>query len=247
MNEVKIYLMRVDQMDLKDRGYWESVSGERRAKAQRIRTRDGQRLSLGAGILLEYAVRAWDPEYVGEVRTRENEFGKPEVVRDRDLLSNGLEGREDTRGRSVCISLTHSGNVAGCAVGDVEVGLDIEKIKGYDGKVARRFFREEEWRFVEEKTETDRGAAFCEQWVLKESFVKAVGMGFHLPIEEFIIHRGEKIWVEQEAVDGEFEFWLKRLDQEYQMAVCTKGAARISVIWVELMNVRGAACMDSNE
>ncbi|MBU9726755.1 4'-phosphopantetheinyl transferase family protein [Diplocloster modestus] len=245
MNEVKIYLMRVDQMDLSDKRYWECVSKERRAKAQRIRTQDGQRLSLGAGILLEYAVRAWDPEYVGEVQTRENEFGKPEVVRDRELLCNGdgLEERVGSKAGNMCISLTHSGSVAGCAVADVEVGLDIEKIKGYDGRVARRFFRDEEWKFVEEKAQEDRGGAFCEQWVLKESFVKAVGMGFHLPIEEFAIHRGEKIWVEQAAVDGEFAFRLERLDQEYQMAVCTKGVAQISVIWVELMNVRDSAVL----
>ena len=243
MKEVKIYLMRVDLLDLNDERFWESVSEERRAKAQRIRTEEGQRLSLGAGLLLEYGVRAWNPGYVGKVRTRQNEFGKPEVVMDMDggFLEDGKAGggREGAGLRRMCISLTHSGSVAGCAVADVEVGLDIEKVKGYDGKVAGRFFQDEERQFVEGKGKADRGAAFCEQWVLKESFVKAVGLGFHLPIEEFTVHRGEMLGGEQSAEEGECEFRRERLDREYQMAGCTKGAADISVTWVELADVIG--------
>ena len=73
------------------------------------------------------------------------------------------------------VGITHCLGLVAAAAGEGEIGLDAEKIKPYDPRVARRVCSEEELRHIESAGDKDR--EFFRLWVLKESYGKALGVG----------------------------------------------------------------------
>lgn len=90
---------------------------------------------------------------VQDAHVERNEYGKPY------LLSGEL-----------FFNLSHSGGVIACAVAEVEVGVDVEKIC-MKRNVMRHAFTDEEKALV--KTPED----FTRIWVIKEAYVKMLGEG----------------------------------------------------------------------
>ncbi len=73
--------------------------------------------------------------------------------------------------------ISHSGEVAVCALSDSEVGIDIEEIRevGNAEALAKRYFAEEEGRYV--AASEDASAALLEVWTKKEAALKRDGRG----------------------------------------------------------------------
>ena len=69
------------------------------------------------------------------------------------------------------------------------LGVDLEKIQtqksGED--LAKRFFSEEELKFLKSFDKEERPQAFFRLWTLKEAFIKAVGNGLSYPLNSFSI------------------------------------------------------------
>lgn len=179
--------------------FYGKVSNYRKQKIDRLKMPEDKRLSLLAGLLLEYALND-----VGEKSKEvlEGENGKP-YLKDGDIY----------------FSISHSGNVAACVVSKYPVGCDVEKVRKVDLKIAKRFFCEQE---VDElyslKNDSDRIDAFFRLWTLKESYVKAVGKGLAIPLNSFSVSLGNppKIAGEKE----EFFFSEITCFDGYKCAVC---------------------------
>lgn len=126
-------------------------------------------------------------------------------------------------------NLSHSGSYALCSIDDrgstdVKLGCDVEKIKKSKVNVARHFFCDSEFRYVEEQeTETEKARAFYRYWVLKESFMKATRLGMKLGLNEFEIA----------VQDGQAPFLIKQPEafpqtyyfKEYELAGASYKAA----------------------
>lgn len=112
-----------------------------------------------------------------EIQVEKDEKGKPYLKNYPDIF----------------ISISHSGSYAACAFGDKPVGVDIEMWKEH--RQWRRIVdklhpREREWihSFCDgEMTEKTKEPVqeFCDLWVRKESFLKAVGEGLRVPLGAF--------------------------------------------------------------
>jgi phosphopantetheinyl transferase len=73
------------------------------------------------------------------------------------------------------ISLSHSGDAVVCAVANVSVGVDVETVRERSvAGIAERHFTPAEARWLD----TDPANRFTMLWVLKEAYLKAVGLGF---------------------------------------------------------------------
>ena len=83
-------------------------------------------------------------------------------------------GKPYLESRAVELSISHSGELWGCALSKEPVGLDIQLIreKGVCS-VAKRFFHPEEYRYLQETGFSD----FFSLWTAKESYVKFTGEG----------------------------------------------------------------------
>ncbi|MBQ6431775.1 MAG: 4'-phosphopantetheinyl transferase superfamily protein [Oscillospiraceae bacterium] len=183
-----------------------SASVERKLKTDRYRFRGDKYSSLGAELLLRHALAGLG---IREFAISYGEAGKPY-----------LAGRDD-----VFFSLSHSGCYVLCAVSDREIGADIETVRSVDLKIARRFFCAGEYEHIAaQETEDARRELFFRDWTLKESFLKATGLGLRLPLNQFEIIRNDEISVVQSVDERSFSF------REYdgvpgcKCAVCTAGA-----------------------
>ena len=146
-------------------------------KIRLARTGEGQDPSEAARELL---VSALENEYgipAAEVRIEKDEKGKPY-----------LEGYSD-----LYISISHSGPYIACAFGDKPVGVDTEMWKAHS-----KWRRIVDKMHLREREAFDRACggaaseeaeepveAFCDLWVRKESFLKAIGEGLRIPLYAF--------------------------------------------------------------
>ncbi len=160
-NKTVLYAACTDYLRSTDayRAAYESVSPERRQKTDRYRRESDRRLSLGAGVLLAYALREFG--YADEPVFRTGEHGKP-------YIEGGPE-----------FSVSHSGEYVLCAVSDVPVGCDVELVAEQPRGVAKRFFTADEF------AECTCAEDFFRIWTRKESFIKATGLGMSLPLTSF--------------------------------------------------------------
>lgn len=84
-------------------------------------------------------------------------------------------------------SISHSDDWAVLAVSDVPLGVDLERLGAAKPQVVRRYFHPAEQDFFFSLPEIRQTDAFYALWVLKESAVKALGTGMHLPFHRFAV------------------------------------------------------------
>lgn len=199
---VRIYTANVDCLADGElfRKVYGFVSPERRNKADRLRLANDKRLSLGAGALAKIALESAG---MPNRKIEYGENGKPYVKGEEELF----------------ISISHSGSVAMCAISDVDVGCDVEKIGDADvTKIAKRFFSPEENGYLSEAK--DPAGAFYKIWTRKESFLKATGLGFTVPAYSFSAADGA---VKTELFPGEWSVFDIDISGGYAAACCVRG------------------------
>ena len=111
------------------------------------------------------------------------------AIADRFSVSPGeVELSADDKGKPVCknfkieLSLTHSGDYAACAISDVPIGIDIQKIVPYNPRVAGKVCSKAELEAIEKSG--DRAAEFIKLWTKKEAVLKMQGTGFNQSIKD---------------------------------------------------------------
>ena len=179
--------------------FLEQVSPDRRQRVERHATVSGKLQSLGAGLVLNEILEQFGLNS-SETVLEYGENQKPYIPHCSQLHFN----------------LTHSGDYAAGGPPPTPVGIDIEQV-GSDGEeVARRFFHESELRWLEGlSSEAERIQGFFRMWVLKESFLKATGLGMRLPLNAFEIRiEDEDISVKQKVNENTYYF------KEFELEGC---------------------------
>lgn len=106
-----------------------------------------------------------------------------------DMLSaHGFRAQEvaiDAQGKPYCdgifFSLSHSGDLALCAVSDAPVGCDIERVKHAPFEIAPRIFCSAECAYLRAaQDDSEARRRFFTLWTLKESYMKMTGEGLGL-------------------------------------------------------------------
>lgn len=85
-------------------------------------------------------------------------------------------------------NLTHTDGLVACAVTvGREVGVDVERVtrRLTHEHIPERFFSPREVRDLRALPEVEQDAAFFDYWTLKESYIKARGLGLALPLGQF--------------------------------------------------------------
>ena len=84
---------------------------------------------------------------------------------------------------------------------------------------------------------SERDALFTRFWALKESFLKATGLGLTLPLGAFAVDLdGDRITIRQDVDKNEYRFFELDPADEYQYAVCEQNGPdeQPTVEWVDL-------------
>ncbi len=176
----------------------------RKAKIRNIKNSSGKFLCAGAWLLLEKALKSF-PSYGGDGVFNKTSKGKP-------FFQNY---------ESLHFSLSHSGNIALCAVSDKKIGADIQLMGDFSDGICKKYFFKNETDYVlsasslDEKTER-----FFRIWTLKEAFSKMTGDGLS-GFKKFSIRPGNEVIAEGENLPEAFfkEFSI----DDYKIAICTQG------------------------
>lgn len=136
---------------------------ERNEKISRKKTPHAKLQSIGAEMALIKAVTHFYPDAKLPISYNRNENGKPYLT-----------------DYPLCISISHSGDYAVCAVSDTEVGIDIQQIRKANFRIAKRYFTSEECEYI-----GNDELRFFELWSKKESYLKAIGTGITVPLNSF--------------------------------------------------------------
>ena len=121
---------------------------------------------------------------------------------------------------NIFFNLSHSGDYAVCIIDDVDVGIDIEKVRAVRERLSERFFTEEEARKINKATCPKE--ALISAWTIKESFAKAKGSTILEELSKGHIEPTEKkdIFTAHNS-----EYYIKLINDVsgYKMSVCRRG------------------------
>jgi len=81
-----------------------------------------------------------------------------------------------------CLTISHSGNLAACALitsPGLQIGVDLEKIEARPGSFVQDYFTGSEQQLVEQYPVDTRALLTTLVWSVKESMLKALGVGLH--------------------------------------------------------------------
>ncbi len=121
----------------------------------------------------------------------------------------------------VHFNISHSGHYVVCAASETEVGIDVERVRKVNLRVAERFFSEAEIADLMASKEEDRVQYFITLWTLKESYLKAVGRGLTQHLNSFTVIHHDDIYLLTGNKEAEgYGLEANRLNDLYTLAVC---------------------------
>lgn len=127
---------------------------------------------------------------------------------------------------SLYFNISHSGKWIIVVVADVEVGIDIEKIRPPQYRIAERYFSSHEVETLNSLSENKKVEYFFDLWTLKESYLKLIGKGLTKSLGSFTMAKiGQRFrLVIEDEIDEFLHFYQLSIDSEYKCALCTTSA-----------------------
>lgn len=210
---VKLYYFDVSV--LKDESLFESyflsLNESDKLKVDKIKHPKEKLLSLGARLLLNYAMKH---ENINSYSIIYGEHGKPYL--------------EDN---PVYFNISHSENMVILTVSDSEIGCDIEYIGSNVNNIAGKYFTDEENEYID--SSSDKVKAFFGIWTLKESFMKATGLGFSAGISSFSVSVSDDNISVSSVYGNDFSFYEINSFHGYACSVCVKGDKKNDIDLIE--------------
>lgn len=164
--------------------------------------------SLIGQLLLQNVIQKERNVLKGDLIFKRNKYGKPYVYNLQEYHFN----------------ISHSGDYVVCVTHNRPVGIDIEFIKPVSLEIAKHYFSKEEYESIMRQPEDSRISYFYDFWTMKESFIKAIGKGLHIPLNSFVF----KVTEEKEFIlkvnpySGKFYFKQYHINSEHKLSVCSK-------------------------
>lgn len=131
-------------------------------------------------------------------------------------LSHTDSGKPYLVGYSGEISITHSDGTVAVGLSAGKLGIDIEsRLVGSDGCL---FLSRQEQLVIQQQTDKDQDL-LTKLWVLKESYVKALGCGFLIDPTTISFYMIDNEW---HTNGSHFSFALKTLPNKKILSICTE-------------------------
>lgn len=100
----------------------------------------------------------------------------------------GYNGKPGLSGSAVTFNMSHSGDMAVFAFTDgCEIGIDVEEIRPMEDmdQIAAHFFCPDEAAELQRMPANERERGFFLCWTRKEAYIKAIGDGLSVPLNDF--------------------------------------------------------------
>lgn len=138
------------------------------------------------------------------------------------ILNNGFKiinnkyGKPSYENSDIYFNKSHTKDLSVAIIDNKSCGIDIEKIRTFNELMANKICSNEEITFLNGVSNKDY--YFTLLWVLKESFLKCVGVGLSVPMKKINFIKDNKINLEIK------NFKMKYITlNKYIIAICRKG------------------------
>lgn len=118
--------------------------------------------------LLRECLKPLNIAYSEDTAITKNRYGKPSLTEYPDIKYN----------------ISHADGISACIVSEYECGIDCENVREYRPNVMKRAFSDDEKNMILSAPENQRNLLFFRLWTLKESYIKAIGMGLSFPLNQ---------------------------------------------------------------
>lgn len=206
---IRIYAMNITGKDYMDEAYAPYLTEARRSEAQKRRKPRDRQLCLAAEVLLNRSLELTGIDVSLPAVYHRNSYGKPYL----------------SQHKGIYVNWSHSGDWVVCAISDREVGIDLQDTGREPGEaMIRRMLQPVELSYYEKIPEERKKRLFYQYWTIKESYLKAVGTGFHMPLDTFYVRmENENPQIVQRT--GEKPYVCRLLDfadVDYMAALCVE-------------------------
>jgi 4'-phosphopantetheinyl transferase len=191
------------------------MAPEERTKQRRFRFARDRHDCLVARALVRATLSRYADPGPASWRFEQNRYGRPRLV-------------PGQCGADLRFNLSHTRGLIALAVTvGHEIGVDVESLSrpGETVAVADRYFSAVEIHALRALPENRQRERFFEYWTLKESYIKARGMGLALPLDQFsfLLDDQEGIGIEFDPrLDEDPEHWqfdLRRPTADHMLAI----------------------------
>ena len=195
---MKIYSCDISKTNDSDFELWfKKMSEERKEGVRKLLIPHKQKSKIASDNLCRHAISEFCNVSPDSIEFGITEKGKP--------YAKGLE---------IYFNISHSGDLAVCAVSDKEIGIDIEKIRKINPNSAKKFAAEAEIEYI-----NSHRNGFFEIWTLKEAYFKCIGTGLGADIKNVCFEtENEKIICSEKGFNCSFH----NIAEGYICSVCEK-------------------------
>jgi len=138
------------------------------------------------------------------------------------ILNNGFKiinnkyGKPSYENSVIYFNKSHTKDLSVAIIDNKSCGIDIEKIRTFNELMVNKICSNEEITFLNGISNKDY--YFTLLWVLKESFLKCIGVGLSVPMKKINFIKDNKISLEMK------NFKMKYITlNKYIIAICRKG------------------------
>jgi 4'-phosphopantetheinyl transferase len=178
LGQRQVHLWLTDPLAIDDTGLRSAYAGlltaAEQARRERYRFERDRHTFLVTRALVRTVLSRYCSVRPADWRFAENAYGRPEIA-------------EPAGHPPLRFNLSHTAGLIACAVAwDREIGVDVEVIgERATVAIAEDFFAEPEVAALCQLSEPERIQRFYAFWTLKESYIKARGMGLAIPLDQF--------------------------------------------------------------
>ena len=205
-------------------------------RLERLRFGRGRRMFIATRALVRTVLSSYADVSPTDWRFESDDHGKPNLV-------------QSAAKPTISFNLTNTRGLVVCAVSTVHplVGVDAERLdrRVETVRLGDRFFSPSEARDLRQHQPYEQQERFFQYWTLKESYIKARGLGLALPLDKFSFRLDERpirIGIDEALDDDEtcWRFALLYLAPTYLIAVgVNTGGTDLSLRASPLVPLRG--------
>ena len=169
---MKWYKYNIKELsDIEYQKWYSLMCNEKQRRVERLRFDDDKKRTVAGEMLAKKAISEWCNVAVEDIIFDYKEYGKPYAI-----------------GLDVEFNISHSEDVVVCAIDSSPIGIDVEKIRPIDLKVAKQICTDDELIYLfghlpdkqdfEYLADIEILTRFFEIWTKKEAYGKYIGIGF---------------------------------------------------------------------
>ena len=162
--------------------YRSLLTPDEQARVDRFVYREERHVRLVARASLRLLLAEFTGVPAPDFRFRYNDYGKPFVQDPPEYVG-------------VRFNVSHTKDLIAVYISaDHEVGVDVESVRPMSDlcSIAERFFAPPEVDDLRTRENESATQRFFQYWTLKESYIKACGMGLSLPLDQFWFELGDE-------------------------------------------------------